>query len=291
MKKIILTIILTLLSKTIHAHVNEKTELYTAQFITKLENNKQIEAAMVSAIDASQRMLTDVKADEVVQNTTNSLIELRNEEIIKETKDGFGLELLFGLINMNAERNKTVTQVMTLNSSEVAHFPTQIAQKFNSLRKTLKEYIQENQDGITWAKAYAAKALQLSIKLAPEKQSIYLPTLKRLAQRVQFINFIGIQEINHCIITHTISKNNSKSFGLDSFILSASYKKSEKYKAHEQQECTQLQKTVEINSQELANIKMLQLDVAIETSLKILGLQEVTNTTDSNFQSWGLPYY
>ena len=291
MKKIILTITLTLLSQTIYASINEKTELNTAQFINKLENNHQIEAAMISAIEASQRILTEVKADEVAQNTTNSIIELRNEEILKEKNEGLGLEILFGLINMNAERNKTVTQVITLNSFEVANFPAQVAQKFNSLKKSLKEYIQENQSGITWAKAYAAKALQLSIKLAPERQSIYLPTLKRLAQRVQFINFIGIQEINHCIITHTISKNNSQSFGLDSFILSASYKKSEKYKAHEQQECTKQQKTVEINSQELANIKMLQLDVAIDTSLKILGLQEVTNTTDSNFQTWGLPYY
>lgn len=290
MKKLFLIKIILLLSMQSYAKgLDLSAQQETLKTVLILEKEGHIQEALSHSANMVEQLIFDLKVDQMVVSIDSQLEEIRNEVIVSQHSRQTELRLFFGLLPIfSADKKWDTAKIITLNPEAVAGFPTKVALDFKKLQKNLKEYVKENELGIVYLKAFAAKTVELATKLDSKNRMQLSSLVHTIVQKAQLLTFEGGQSISHCITTNYANRESSEHL---SILASFKYGASDKLLAHSEKQCTYSSNSTKVSEVEFISANIYTVDLILKHYNEKLGLMELQESAAPYYPTWGLKDY
>lgn len=290
MKKQIITAMLLMTTGPAFAGSATKTYDATVSQITALESAGKMEQALFLAASASQQAVSIVGAEKVVTTTNTTLNEVRQQVITGQYHEGVGGSLL-GIIKGRADHSWDTAAILTTNPEEVEGFGQKTASDYASMQKGLLNYVKQNETTIVYAKLFAAKTLQLALKLSYDDLQSVRSTISATVQKAQLLTFYGRQDVVSCVTTNYADRDAKASFSIKSILFNLNMNSDAKQLAYRQEICDGSTHQAAVSEAAILSGRIGQADSLIEYYDQQLGLKEVQESHAPFYPTWGLPAY
>lgn len=296
MKKLFLIKIILLLTMQSYAKsLDLIPQQESIKTILELEKEGRLQEALLTSASAADLLANDLKVDQIAARVDSHLNEIRNEVVVSKHSDNRGLSLFFGLLPIFSYNRKWDTaKILTANPEAVAAFPAKVSSDFQKLQKNLTEYVKENELGLVYIKAFAAKTVELATRLNSNDRTKLTPLVHSIVQKAQLLTFWGAQSISHCITTNYTHRKNSENVSmLLSFRLGLTghFKKINEQMAHTEKACTHSSAKTKVSEIELISAKIFIVDSILKQYNEKLGLMEIQESKAPYYPTWGLSDY
>lgn len=296
MKKLFLIKIILLLTMQSYAKGLDLTpQQESIKTILELEKEGRLQEAFLVSASASEQLISDLKVDQIAVSIDSQLDEIRNEVVISQHSEERGLSLFWGLLPIFSSNRKWDTaKIVTVNPQEVAAFPAKVASDFQKLQKNLTEYVKENELGLVYIKAFAAKTVELATRLNIKNRTQLASLVHSVVQKAQLLTFWGAQSISHCITTNYAHREKSQKIkmllSLD-LLLTGHYNSNDKQLAYTEKQCSQSSAKAKVSEVEFISARIFIVDSALKHYNEKLGLMEIQESKAPYYPTWGLSDY
>lgn len=293
MKKLFLIkIILLLTVQTYAKSFDDTSQKKNIKIIMELEKAGRLQEALLTSAGAAEQLIYDLKVDQIAISIDSRLDEIRKELITARHSEEKGLSI-FGFLPIISSNHKWDTaKIITVNPEMVSAFPAKIASDFQKLQNNLAEYVRDNEVGIVYIKAFAAKTVELSLRIGRDQRAQLAPLVHSTVQKAQLLIFWGAQRISHCITTNYAYRKDSKESAMLidlSFLLPiASQSTTHEQMAYSEKECTYASAKAKMSEIEFISAKIFIVDAILKQYNEKLGLMELQDAKAPYYPTWGL---
>ncbi len=291
MKKLLsLVLLLGILSNFVYAEFTQKEFNQSVRFVMAAEKSGDYARASIYSALKSREILKDIKNDESIMRVETFLYENQEEVIANSRSQGGSLSGIFGFVSGSGHQRIETTKILTTNSEEVRRFGAKKEREFRKLKNDLEDYVREHSSSIFYAKAFAAKALQLATKTSESDFKSLYPLITKVAQEATVLSFKAEQEIVSCLSIYHPARSTNNGLSLDLLIFSLSFTDESQALAYEETSCDgTISRNVEVTD-ENASAMFGYGDYLIDHYARQLSLKALLQEAPT-YPSWGLPYF
>jgi hypothetical protein len=296
MKTILLLLMVFLNANLAFSSENYKSRLENQiETLKSLENQGRYVDAILNSVSFSAHLAKDLKVDEVIKQIQSTLNEVRQEVLVQKAYSNVNVNMFYGLVNLFSFHSNfyNVTKIITTNSEEVSQFPEKSRTAFIDLQNSLNAYVQTNELGLAYIKAFTANALKLMLKLDYQQRMSLVNPVWQALQKALNISFYGLHHTTHCITTHRIEKkvggeassDISKvfffipSFSADAYIEDLPYSETT---------CSGNTTTTSVNESEIESPVLMKLDQVLMSYTRKLESAQIRDHRLPYSPDWGL---
>ena len=224
------------------AGVNYENFASQIQKVEVAEQSYNIVLAFQVLERLTSETLEALKVGEVVAEVETQLNTMLKEVVTKNQVDSAKFSLL-GFLSFGGTNVRNSTKFVGQNPQEVSQFPEKTRQDFADLQGKISAYINENKQELFLLQLLIAKTLELASKLDSLDLAKYASRVDAMYLAAKLIKFNGVQTISECTVTEHASYVNKVSVGLDSWLFSGGYSKTDSHEAYSETVCKVSQKS------------------------------------------------
>ncbi|RYZ80487.1 MAG: hypothetical protein EOP04_25795 [Proteobacteria bacterium] len=176
-----------------------------------------------------------------------------------------------------------------MNPAEVAGFPGKVRGDFLGLQSQLSKYVVKNELSIVYAKAFAAKALQLANKMNPADRASVSELIEATVQNSQLLTFYGEQMVTQCTTTNYANRSRGGGVDVKAIFFSFNFSGEETQMAHSKSECSSYSRSTSVGEASALSSRIGSIDYLVAQQWKQWGLLQL-ETPAPFYPTWGLPY-